>query len=96
MPAPQPRTVTLPADQTATIDTLIATGAYPTEADVIRAGLEALQDRAATIEQWLHDEVGPAYDAMQADPSAGIPMEEVFAELRADHARRMAEQPREL
>ena len=36
---------------------------------------------------WLHDQVGPAYDALKADPSRGITPEGVRAYLAAEHAK---------
>ena len=95
MSSPLKRTFSLPSEQVGFSDSLVASGACPSGSEVVRAGLEALQDRDATIEQWLRDEVAPAYDAMQADPSSAIPMEDVFAALRAHHAEQMAEKPRE-
>jgi antitoxin ParD1/3/4 len=49
----------------------------------------ALQERDAAIERWLHEEVDPVYDAMQADPARGILADEVMAALRAHHATRL-------
>lgn len=82
------RTVSLPIEQASYIDALIASGAYATVSEVVRAGLLALQERDVT-EQWLRDEVAPVYDAMQADPSRGIPADEVTASLDALHAARL-------
>jgi antitoxin ParD1/3/4 len=36
---------------------------------------------------WLHDEVGPALDALKADPSRAISVEEVRNALAAEHLR---------
>jgi antitoxin ParD1/3/4 len=67
------RTITLPADQARYLDSLVASGRYASESDVISAGLRALQEREAGIERWLREEVAPVYDAMQADPRPGHP-----------------------
>lgn len=67
----------------------MASGAYATASEVVRAGLRALQERDAVVERWLREEVVPAYDAWKADPSSAIPAEQVFAEIRARHARRV-------
>jgi len=45
--------------------------------------LHALQERDAAVERWLLEEVAPAYDAMNADPSRAIPAGTVFSELRS-------------
>ena len=88
------RTVLLPAEQASYIDSLVQSGAYASESDVVVAGLEALQDRDQTIEQWLREEVLPVYDAMVADPGRGIPLEDVDATIQAHHAKRMRESGR--
>ena len=38
-----------------------------------------------TKERWLQEEVGPAYDAMQADETRGISVDAVRARLAAEH-----------
>lgn len=83
------RTISLPAEHAAFIDAKVASGAYATASEVVRAGLRALQERDAAVERWLRDEVATAYDAMKADPKRGIPADTVFAEIRARHAQRL-------
>jgi antitoxin ParD1/3/4 len=83
------RTVSLPAEHAAFIDAKVASGAYASISEVVRAGLRALKERDEAVERWLRDEVAPAYDAMAADPSRGIPMESVFADIRARHEGRL-------
>jgi antitoxin ParD1/3/4 len=85
----QKRTFSLPAKQAKFIDTQVRAGAYASASEVVRAGLRALQERDAAVEEWLRSEVAPVYDAMKADPTRGIPAERVFADLRAHHARKL-------
>jgi antitoxin ParD1/3/4 len=73
--------------QAAEIERLLACGICEDASEVVAAGLEAL---AARIEAWLRDEVVPVAAAMEADPSRAMSLEQVFAELRAHHARRVA------
>lgn len=54
---------------------------------MIRDGLRALQARDRAVEQWLRNEVVPAYDAYKADPARGIPLEDVRAGLAERHKR---------
>ena len=82
------RTFSLPSEHAKFIDTKVASGAYASGSEVVRAGLRALQERDAAVERWLRDEVAPVYDAMKADPARGIPAKNVFAEIRARHASR--------
>ena len=89
MPASAKRTVSLPTEQSGYIDSLIATGAYASASEVVRAGLRALQEREGAIGRWLTEDVAPAYDRMRADPSRGIPAEEVFASIRSYHAEQI-------
>ncbi len=89
MAASRKRTVSLPAEQADYVDDLVASGAYATSGEVIRAGLRALQERDAAAERWLREEVVPVAFAMQADTGRAIPVAKVFDEIRALHAGRM-------
>jgi antitoxin ParD1/3/4 len=80
------RTVSLPREHAAFIDQLVASGAFASASEVVRAGLRALQERNDAVERWLRDEVAPAYDAMLADPARGHSAQSVFDEIRARHA----------
>lgn len=89
MPTIEKRTISLPTEHTAFIDAKVASGAYASTSEVVRAGLRALRERDEAVERWLKDEVAPAYDAMAADPSRGIAAETVFAGIREHHAKRL-------
>src|SRR5438105_9568990 len=89
MPTAAKRTFSLRTEQTKFIDKKVASGAYASGSEVVRAGLRALQERDAAVERWLRDEVAPVYDAMKRDPSRAIPAEAVFATVRAHHAARV-------
>ncbi|MEZ5938366.1 MAG: type II toxin-antitoxin system ParD family antitoxin [Hyphomonadaceae bacterium] len=64
-------------------------GDYATVSEVVRAGLRALKERDEAIERWLREEVAPVYDAMKADPTRGVTIDDAFAEVRAHHAGRL-------
>ena len=48
------------------------------------------------VENWLVNEVAGVYDAMEKDPGRAISSEQVFATLRARHADRLRQKPRDL
>jgi antitoxin ParD1/3/4 len=83
-----PISITLPRDMAAMVKAKVASGEYATESEVIRDGLRALQARDAAVEKWLRDEVAKSYDEYAADPSTGIPAEEIMARLRASYRAR--------
>ena len=82
MAATARRTISLPAEHAAYVDAQVASGEYASASEVVRAGLRALQERDAAIERWLREEVAPTYDAMKADPTRAIPLEEAFRLVR--------------
>ena len=89
MAASHKRTISLPGEQAKYIDELVASGAYASGSEVIRAGLRALQERDTAVERWLRDEVVPVAAAMRADPGRAISADRVFDEIRNLHAGRM-------
>jgi antitoxin ParD1/3/4 len=80
------RTFDLPADQAAFIDEQVARGAFASQNEVVSEGLRELQERKAEIERWLHEEVAPTYDEMEAHPERAISSEEWFDSVRKLHA----------
>jgi antitoxin ParD1/3/4 len=95
MPSPEKRTFSLPTEQAGYIDALVASGSYASGSEVVRAGLRALQERDASVEKWLREEVIGVYDDLQSDPKRAIPGEQAFATLRARHADRLKKKRRE-
>lgn len=90
MAAVEKRTVSLPEEHAAYIDRMVASGAYASASEVVRAGLRALQERDAAVERWLTTEVAAAYDAMNVDPTRVRDIKDVFGTIRARHAGRQA------
>ncbi len=83
----QQLSITLPTEMAEAVKSKVATGEYATESEVIRDGLRALLARDRAVESWLHEQVGPAYDALKADPSRAVTVERVKARLAAEHKR---------
>ncbi len=82
--------VTLPHDMAAMVKAKVTSGEYATESEVIRDGLRTLQARDAALDRWLRGEVAKSYDEFAADPSIGIPADDVMARLRASYRERVA------
>src|SRR5271157_4684948 len=85
----QPLTVTLPHEMAAMVKAKVASGEYATESEVVRDGLRALQARDAALEAWLRGEVARSYDDFAADPSIGIPADQMIGRLRASYRKRL-------
>ncbi|WP_293749564.1 ribbon-helix-helix domain-containing protein [Limnohabitans sp. Rim8] len=67
----QQMSITLPNDMADAVKARVRIGDYASESEVIREGLRALMASERAVESWLHQQVGSAYDALQADPSRG-------------------------
>lgn len=83
----QQMSITLPNEMADVVKSKVRAGEYASESEVIRDGLRALMARDRAVESWLHDQVGPAHDALKADPSRGISIDEVRARLAAELAK---------
>lgn len=73
--------VTLPHEMAALVRAKVASGEYASESEVIREGLRALNARERALNDWLTQQALASYDAYRADPSRGIPLEEVRATI---------------
>lgn len=85
------RTVSLPEDQAAYIDGLVASGDFTSTSEVVRAGLRALREREAAVDRWLERDVVPIFDAMRDDPGRAIPLGTAMEAVRVRHTARAAE-----
>jgi antitoxin ParD1/3/4 len=81
----KPLTVTL-GQQQAGVDARVASGAYESASEVLRAGLRALEREETALNELIREKV---LEAMN-DPSPDIPALEVFDRLRAYHAEQIA------
>ena len=87
MRSTQQFSITLPPEMAEMVRTKVASGEYATESEVIRDGLRALRLRDRAVENWLREQVAPAYDAIKADPSRAVSVDQVRATLAAEHKR---------
>lgn len=86
MPSVEKRTVSLPSEQAAFIDSKIKSGDYATASEVVRAGLRALRERDEAVEHWLRNEVAASHDAIKANPERAISVDAAFETIRNRHA----------
>jgi putative addiction module CopG family antidote len=82
----QQLSITLPNEMANAIKAKVQAGEYATESEVVRDGLRVLLARDRVVESWLHQQVGPAYDALKADPSRAVTADQIRARLAAEHA----------
>ena len=79
--------ITLPNDMAVAVKAKVSDGEYATESEVIRDGLRVLLARDRAVESWLVEQVGPAYDALKADPARAVTAKQVRAALAAAHEK---------
>lgn len=77
--------ITLPNEMATVVKAKVAGGEYATESEVIRDGLRAMMARDRAVENWLFQKVGPAYDALKADPTRAVTIDQVRARLAVQH-----------
>ncbi|MEO6967387.1 MAG: type II toxin-antitoxin system ParD family antitoxin [Rhodanobacteraceae bacterium] len=90
MRSTQQFSITLPNEMAEVVRAKVAGGEYATESEVIRDGLRSLLARDRAVETWLRETVAPAYDAIKADPSRGIPLATARARLAAERRKATA------
>lgn len=83
----QQMSITLPNDMADAVKSKVRTGEYASESEVIRDGLRALMARDRAVENWLRNQVGPAYDALKADPTRAVTADQVRARIAVEHAK---------
>lgn len=80
--------ITLPLEMAEAVKAKVAAGEYASESEVIRDGLRVLLARDRIMETWLREQVAPAFDAINADPSRAVSLDTVRARLAAEHRAR--------
>ena len=82
----QQLSITLPNEMADAVKSKVRSGEYASESEVIRDGLRALLARDRAVDNWLQEQVGPAYDALKADPSRGVTAAQVRARLAEERS----------
>ena len=83
----QQMSITLPNDMADVVRAKVQGGEYASESEVIRDGLRTLMARDRAVESWLNSQVGPAYDALKADPARAVTANQLRARIAAEHAK---------
>ena len=83
----QQMSITLPNELAMAVRAKVASGEYASESEVIRDGLRVLMARDRAVERWLREKVGPAYDALKADPSRAVTAAQVRDRLAAEYKK---------
>lgn len=81
----QPLTVTLSAETSALVRAKMAEFGYSDPEQVIEEGLAALDPEEEVFERWLQEEVLPACEEYDRDPSQGRTSEQVRETLAAEY-----------
>jgi antitoxin ParD1/3/4 len=79
----RPITVTL-GELQERVEARVASGAYASASEVMRAAVRALDREEAALNEWLRRQVDEAF----ADPRPPSPARDVFRRLQAHHAKR--------
>ena len=79
--------ITLPNEMASLVRAKVQAGEYASESEMIRDGLRVLLARDRIVENWLNNQVSAAYDALIADPSRALTIDQVRARLAAEHAK---------
>lgn len=82
----QQMSITLPNEMADAVRDKVRSGEYASESAVIRDGLRALLARDRALGLWLQEQVGPAHDALKADPARAVTTAQVRARLAEEQA----------
>jgi len=83
----QQLSITLPDEMADVVRAKVRAGEYANESEMIEESLRNLIARDRAVEGWLDQQVGPAYDALKADPSRAITAEQLRARLAAEQTK---------
>ena len=57
----------------------------------MRDGLRALMEREAAVERWLREEVVAGHAEYMADPTKGVPADQVLGRIKARRAAKLSQ-----
>lgn len=74
-------TVSLPPEDLKLVRTLVSTGAFRSDSDVVCEGLRILRVRQQTMDKWLRDEAIPTFHRLKGHPATGMSVDELRVAL---------------
>lgn len=77
----QQYSITLPHEMAEIVEGKVQSGHYASVSEVLRDGVRALIERDEAFEKWLREDVAASYDALKADSSRAIPIEDVMGRI---------------
>lgn len=75
--------ITLPIDMAEIVEEKIKSGGYASVSEVVRDGMRALLERDTVVERWLREEIVAGHADYLADPSQGVPADEVLGRIKS-------------
>ena len=78
--------ITLPGDLADVVESKVNSGDYDSVSAVVRDGVRALMERDAGVERCLREEVIAGHAEYLADPSKGVPAEQILDRIRTRRA----------
>lgn len=80
--------IELPEELAEAVSAQVASGRFANASEVIQEGLRLLDEADAPLEPWVREELAAGYDAWKANPTDGVPIEEVSARLEEEREQR--------
>jgi antitoxin ParD1/3/4 len=93
MPQATSLQVTLSEDALKFVREKVSKGEFASESDVINESVAVMQDHDHEFEHWLQEVGGARYDNFQANPSSGIPIDQVEKNLEQRRKERAKTRP---
>lgn len=76
-------TITLPPDLADIVELKVRSGEYASEAEVIQDGIRSLVGGSRALDEWIENDVIPAFDALAANPSQIVSSGDAWREIKA-------------
>ncbi len=76
--------ITLSDEELAIVRQKVSNGEFASESEVVSEGIALIHENDLSFEQWVRAVALPAHARFEADPSTGMTVEQVRAQLAAD------------